>query len=369
MSKQKKKVIGCVIGTRPELIKMAPIISRLKQSSWADVFLINTAQHRSLLDNMLALFDLKPDADLNCMTTNQSLGELTGNLCKQLDVLVKNNHFDALLAAGDTSTVFITSLIAFYHHIPFGHIEAGLRTYNSREPFPEEINRILTAPLATWHFAPTEIEKNNLIRENIDPAHIIVSGNPVIDTLYWVLDSIPDTNSFQQWSNIIIVTAHRRENFGEQIKQICQAIIELSHQHQDLNFILPVHPNPNVQHDIFSLLNNRPGIHLLPPLNYSEFVHLMNKSLLILTDSGGIQEEAPALKKPVLVLRKTTERPAIISEGVGLLVGTEQNEIIRTVNELLTNKKLYAQMSRGVSPYGDGHAAERIVSFLQEKLF
>ena len=368
MNNQRQFVVGCIIGTRPEVIKMAPIIFKLKLSSWAKVFVVNTAQHRSLLDDMLDLFDLIPDADLDSMTTDQSLGELTGNLCKKLDALVKNNRFDVLLAAGDTTTVFASSLIAFYHNIPFGHIEAGLRTYNFKEPFPEEINRILTAPLATWNFAPTELEKNNLIRENIDPSKIIVTGNPVIDALYWVLKNKPDPHSFQQWSNIVIVTAHRRENFGEHVKNICQAVIELSNQFNHINFVFPVHPNPHVQNDIFLLLNEKPGIHLLPPLRYDEFAHLMNRALLILTDSGGIQEEAPALNKPVVVLRNITERPAIISEGVGVLVGTDRKQIIRTVSELLTNKNLYSKMARGISPYGDGKTAERIISCLKQKL-
>ncbi|HGF0818521.1 TPA: non-hydrolyzing UDP-N-acetylglucosamine 2-epimerase, partial [Legionella pneumophila] len=368
MNNSKHFVIGCIIGTRPEVIKMAPIIFKLKACSWAKVFIINTAQHRSLLDDMLGLFDLTPDADLDCMTNDQSLGELTGTLCKKLDVLVKKYRFDVLLAAGDTTTVFVSSLVAFYNHIRFGHVEAGLRTYNSREPFPEEINRILTAPLATWHFAPTELEKENLVRENIAPSKIIVTGNSVIDALYWVLKNKPDPHSFRQWSNIIIVTAHRRENFGDNIRNICEAIIGLSKQFKHVNFVFPVHPNPHVQNDILLLLNEKPGIHLLPPLRYDEFAHLMNQSLLILTDSGGIQEEAPALNKPVVVLRNVTERPAIITEGVGILVGTDKKQIIMTVSELLTNKKLYSKMARGVSPYGDGYTAERVISFLKQKL-
>ncbi|MFA6303750.1 MAG: UDP-N-acetylglucosamine 2-epimerase (non-hydrolyzing) [Legionella sp.] len=369
MNKSGRLVIGCIIGTRPEVIKMAPIIFKLKASSWAEVFVIDTAQHRGLLDDMLGLFDLVPDADLDSMTKDQSLGELTGNLCKKLDALVKNNRFDALLAVGDTTTVFVSALIAFYYQIPFGHIEAGLRSYNSKEPFPEEINRILTAPLATWHFAPTELEKNDLIRENIDPAKIIVTGNPVIDALHWVLENKPDPHFVEQWSNSVIVTAHRRENFGENIKHICEAVIELSQQFEHINFVFPVHPNPHVQEDIFLLLNDKKGIHLLPPLRYDEFAHLMNRSLLILTDSGGIQEEAPALNKPVVVLRNLTERPAIISEGVGVLVGTEKAKIISTVSELLSNKELYSKMARGVSPYGDGQSAERIINFLKQQIY
>lgn len=368
MTVPRRLIIGCIIGTRPEIIKMAPVIFELKKCSWAEVFIINTAQHRSLLDEMLALFELKPDADLDSMTVDQSLGELTGTLCKKLDTLVKNHHFDILLGAGDTTTVFVSSLIAFYYHIPFGHIEAGLRTYNSREPFPEEINRILTAPLATWHFAPTVLEKDNLLRENIAADQIIVTGNPVIDSLYWVINNKPETYAFLQWDNIIIVTCHRRENFGTNLKNICEAIILLAKKFTDFNFVLPVHPNPHVQDDIFHLLNKKPGIHLLPPLRYDEFAHLMNRSILILTDSGGIQEEAPALRKPVVVLRNITERPAIISEDLGVLAGTDTDTIVALVSELLTNKKRYNEMARGISPYGDGHAAERILSCLEKEI-
>lgn len=367
MNRSERLVFGCIIGTRPEVIKMAPVISKLKACGWVDVFVINTAQHRSLIDDMLSLFDLTPDADLDCMMVDQSLGQLTGNLCNKLENLVKKHHFDALLAAGDTTTVFASSLIAFYHHIPFGHIEAGLRTYNSKMPFPEEINRILVAPLATWHFAPTELEKNNLLCENIAPYKIIVTGNPVIDALHWVLENKPDTHSFSEWPNIIIVTAHRRENFGDNIKNICKAVIELSCKFKDVNFVFPVHPNPRVQNDINLLLKDKPGVHLLPPLRYDEFAHLMSHSLLILTDSGGIQEEAPALNIPVLVLRSTTERPAIITEGVGFLVGTDKEHIIEKVSELLTNKDLYSKMASGVSPYGDGNTSERIVNFLKKQ--
>ncbi|MCP0913406.1 MULTISPECIES: non-hydrolyzing UDP-N-acetylglucosamine 2-epimerase [Legionella] len=365
---QRQFVIGCIVGTRPELIKMAPIIFKLKASAWAKVLFINTAQHRSLLDDMLTLFDLAPDVDLDVMTVDQSLGGLTASLCKKLENLVNNQYFDALLAAGDTTTVFVSSLIAFYHHIPFGHIEAGLRTYNSKEPFPEEINRILTAPLAVWHFAPTELEKVNLLRENIASAKIVVTGNPVIDSLYWVLKHKPADDLYTHWHNIVLVTAHRRENFGEPIKNICQAVIKLSKQFPHVHFLFPVHPNPNVQKDIHAMLNKKPGIHLLPPLRYDEFAHLMNRCLLVLTDSGGIQEEAPALNKPVVILRKITERPAVISEGVGVLVGTKTQQIVSKVSELLSSEAAYSKMTPGKSPYGDGHAAERIVNYVKQQL-
>jgi UDP-N-acetylglucosamine 2-epimerase (non-hydrolysing) len=359
--------VGCIIGTRPEFIKMAPIIFQLQASSWATVFFINTAQHRDMLDNLFDVFDLYPDADLDSMTPNQSLGELTGTLCKKLDALVKQQHFDVLLAAGDTTTVFVSSLVAFYNKIPFGHIEAGLRTYNTMEPFPEEINRVLTAPLATWHFAPTEAERQNLLHENIASSKIIVTGNPVIDALFWVLKNKPNTQP-QNISNIIVVTAHRRENFGKNIQTICSAIIDLTHQFEHINFVFPIHPNPQVQKNIETLLINTPRVHLLPPLKYDEFAHLLQNALLVLTDSGGIQEEAPALGKPVLVLRNTTERPAIITEGVGLLIGTEKDDIINAVSQLLTDQNAYKTMARGVSPYGDGHAAKRIVNFLETHL-
>ena len=242
---------------------MAPIIFKLQQCPWAKVIIVNTAQHRNLLDGMFTLFKITPDVDLDSMTANQTLGTLTGNLCIKLEALVKQHHFDALLAIGDTTTVFVTSLIAFYHQIPFGHVEAGLRTYSITEPFPEEVNRVLTAPLSHWHFAPTKIEKENLMRENIPSSHIIITGNPVIDTLHWVLENTPDPGVLKELDNIVIVTAHRRENFGKNMRNICHAIIELSEKLEHINFVFPVHPNPNVQNDILFLLNGRPKIHSL----------------------------------------------------------------------------------------------------------
>ncbi|WP_419418448.1 non-hydrolyzing UDP-N-acetylglucosamine 2-epimerase [Legionella sp. D16C41] len=356
--------IGCIIGTRPEVIKMYPIIRRLQACSWAKVTIINTAQHRGLLDDLLTFFQIKPDIDLDTMMVNQSLGSLTSNLCSKLEPLIAKHQFHVLLAAGDTTTVFVSALIAFYNQIHFGHIEAGLRTYNAHQPFPEEINRVLTAPLASWHFAPTIAEKENLVRENISPEKIIVTGNPVIDTLYWTLTQSANLSQFEHLHNIIIVTAHRRENFGNNLENICTSIIELAKKF-DVNFVFPVHPNPHVQTVIAKRLAHQSNIHLLSPLRYDEFVHLMKCCILILTDSGGIQEEGPALGKPVLVLRNTTERPAIITEGVGLLVGTEQENIIKLVANLLDDSNFYASLAKGVSPYGDGHASERIVNYLQ----
>lgn len=362
-----KYTIGCIVGTRPEVIKMAPVVFQLRQCPWANVLLINTAQHRKLLDDMFKVFDLTPDVDLNCMTFDQSLGELTGQLCQKLDILFKKHPIDALLAAGDTTTVFVSALAAFYNKIPFGHIEAGMRSFNQAEPFPEEINRILTAPLATWHFAPTSTEKAHLLKENIAPSNIIITGNPVIDALYWVLDNKP-SNVLSHLSNIILVTTHRRENFGANLKNICQALITLTHRFPHLHFVIPVHPNPNVQKDIASMLANIPGIHLTAPMQYDEFAHLMQRSLFVLTDSGGIQEEAAALGKPILILRDITERGAIISQELGLLIGTKVDAIVDSVSKLVTDASFFKTLAKGISPYGDGKAALRIVASLEQQL-
>ncbi len=368
LSKNKKIVIACVIGTRPEVIKMAPVILALQACEWAKVLLINTAQHRELTDDMLTIFDLKSDIDLNLMKPDQSLGSLSGKLCIELDRLIHQQKFDLVLGVGDTTTVFIASLISFYQRIPFGHIEAGLRSHQLLEPFPEEMNRLLTAPLATWHFAPTLLEKENLIKERIDENHILVTGNTVIDALHWVIQHKPEHHFMRSLSKFIIVTVHRRENFGEQLDQICEAIIQLSSRFKDVEFIIPMHPNPNVRKTIEHQLMNRGNIHLLSPLGYTEFANLMSRAILIMTDSGGIQEEAPALKKPLVILRGVTERAAILSEELGILAGTETKSIVDTVSELLTNPTLYAKMSRGVSPYGDGHAADRIVDHIHRQL-
>lgn len=365
--KDRQVVIACVIGTRPEVIKMAPVILELQTCEWAKVILINTAQHRELTDEMLAIFDLKSDIDLNLMEPNQSLGRLSGKLCIELDRLIDQYQFDLVLGVGDTTTVFIASLIAFYQRIPFAHIEAGLRSHQLMEPFPEEMNRLLTAPLATWHFAPTILERENLLREHIDERHIMVTGNTVIDALHWVIQHKPEPHFMSSLSKFIIVTVHRRENFGEHLEQICEAILQLTNRFKDIEFIIPVHPNPNVRSTIERNLLNHQNIHLLSPLGYTEFANLMNRAILIMTDSGGIQEEAPALRKPLVILRGVTERTAVLSEELGILAGTETKPIVDTVSELLTNPTLYAKMSRGVSPYGDGHAADRIVDYIHRQ--
>lgn len=360
-------VIACIIGTRPEVIKMAPVVLGLQACDWARVILINTAQHRELTDDMLRIFNLKSDIDLDLMEPNQSLGRLSGKLCLKLDELIRQHQFDLVLGVGDTTTVLIASLISFYQRVPFGHIEAGLRSHQLLEPFPEEMNRLLTAPLATWHFAPTLLEKENLLKEHIDEHHIVVTGNTVIDALHWVIQHKPEHDFMRELSKFIIVTVHRRENFGDHLDQICEAILQLANRFKDIEFVIPVHPNPNVGTIIERHLLHQQRIHLLAPLGYTQFANLMHRAILIMTDSGGIQEEAPALKKPLVILRGVTERAAILSEELGILAGTETKSIVETVTELLTNPLLYAKLSRGVSPYGDGHAADRIIDYIHRQ--
>ena len=364
----KPVVIACIIGTRPEVIKMAPVVLGLQACDWARVILINTAQHRELTDDMLRIFNLKSDIDLDLMEPNQSLGSLSGKLCLKLDELIRQHQFDLVLGVGDTTTVLIASLISFYQRVPFGHIEAGLRSHQLLEPFPEEMNRLLTAPLASWHFAPTLLEKQNLLKEHIDEQHIVVTGNTVIDALHWVIQYKPEHDFMRSLSKFIIVTVHRRENFGEHLDQICEAILQLANRFKDIEFVIPVHPNPNVGTIIDRHLLHQQRIHLLAPLGYTQFANLMHRAILIMTDSGGIQEEAPALKKPLVILRGVTERTAILSEELGILAGTETKSIVETVTELLTNPMLYAKMSRGESPYGDGHAADRIIDYIHRQL-
>lgn len=363
-----KYTIGCIVGTRPELIKMAPIIFKLQASTWAKPYLINTAQHRELLDELMELFGLKADIDLNVMTNNQTLSDLSSTLIAKLDKVFAKKRLDAILAAGDTTTAFISALVAFYRNIPFGHIEAGMRTHQSRNPFPEEMNRVLIAPLTTWHFAPTIQEKKNLLQENINQNMIFITGNPGIDSLYWVLANTSDNLRFESMSNMVLITIHRRESFGPPLETICDIILKLSQQFKSLIFVWPVHPNPNVQQVLQAKLANKPGIYLTHPLRYDEFAHALKRCLFVITDSGGIQEEAPALNKPVLILRNTTERTALVSEGLGLLVGTHQQNICHHVKQLLENKDTYDHMSRGPSPYGDGNAAQRIVEQLKHEL-
>lgn len=359
--------ILCVVGTRPEAIKMAPIILALKRDSELDVRVLATAQHRHLLDQVMKVFDIEPDIDLDIMRPNQALTTLTARLLLDLDDVLHAEKPDAVLAQGDTTTVMAVALGCFYHKIPFGHVEAGLRTWDMQNPFPEEMNRVIAGRLAKWHFAPTESSRYNLLREGVADADIVVTGNTVIDALLSVADrEVELPVGLDPTKRLILVTAHRRENFGEPFEQVCRAILTLLEHNPDVQVLYPVHPNPNVRDTAHRLLGQHPRVVLCDPLDYLPFVAAMKRAYLILSDSGGVQEEAPALGKPVLVLRHETERPEAVEEGVVMLVGTDFDTIVLEAQRLLDDESAYRFMARGVSPYGDGHAAERIVKVLRD---
>lgn len=363
-----KKVI-CVIGTRPEAIKMAPLIHELRLQAWANVKVLATAQHRQLLDQVNQFFGIRPDIDLDIMRERQTLTLLTANLLTKVDVFLESEKPDLVLVQGDTTTVMAVSLACFYRNIPIGHVEAGLRTGDIRNPFPEEANRCIVGRLATWHFAPTEQAKSNLIREGIDENRILVSGNTVIDALlYAVKKDVKLNYESNTDKKIILVTSHRRENFGKPLEEISSAVATLAKKYRDYQFVFPVHPNPNVRETVYRFLGAESNISLIQPLEYPQFVHLMKNSFVILTDSGGVQEEAPALGKPVLVLRDETERPEAVAAGVVKIVGPHSDKIITEASMLLDDSEYYKSMARGVSPYGDGHASERICCFLRDKI-
>jgi UDP-N-acetylglucosamine 2-epimerase (non-hydrolysing) len=363
------KHILCIVGTRPEGIKMAPLIKALKREPWARVTVLATAQHRDLLDQVLSLFDIRPDVDLDIMRPNQTLSELTARLITALDNKFAELAPDVVLAQGDTTTVMTAALVAFYRRIAFGHVEAGLRTHDLDNPFPEEMNRVVAGHLARWHFVPTERSRQNLLREGIADTAVHVTGNTVIDALLevaasdWPLDIPLDPSK-----RLVLVTAHRRENFGEPFRAVCRAIRILVDRHEDIEVLYPVHPNPNVSATARELLGDHPRIRLCAPLDYAPFVEAQKRAYLILTDSGGVQEEAPALGKPVLVLRTETERPEAVDEGVVRLVGTDQARIVEEASRLLDDEEAYRAMARGVSPYGDGEASRRIVEVLRGEL-
>jgi UDP-N-acetylglucosamine 2-epimerase (non-hydrolysing) len=373
-------IVLSVFGTRPEAVKMAPVIKELeKHQDKIRSLICVTAQHRQMLDQVLDLFEIKPDVDLGLMEDNQTLSQITARALTSLDNVLKEIKPDWVLVQGDTTTSMVASLAAFYHGVRIGHIEAGLRTYNKRAPFPEEINRRLTSVIADLHFAPTEKAKENLLKEGVDEERIFVTGNTIIDALLMIVkrQSQPDVQekwkrhftdkfgiSFDNGRRRILVTGHRRESFGEGFENICNALREIAHSYEDVEIIYPVHLNPNVQEPVRRILNNTRRIYLIPPLDYEPFVYLMSKSYLIMTDSGGIQEEAPSLAKPVLVMRETTERPEAVERGIARLVGTDQNRIISETKLLLSNNETYLAMSMGHNPYGDGEAAARIIKAL-----
>jgi UDP-N-acetylglucosamine 2-epimerase (non-hydrolysing) len=360
------RTILCVVGTRPEAVKMAPVVLELRRRPWARVRVLATAQHRQMLDQVLGLFGIQPDVDLDLMRPNQGLADLTARMLTALDGTLEAEGPAAVLAQGDTTTVLTTALACFYRRIPFGHVEAGLRTGDLDYPFPEEMNRSVAGRLARLHFAPTESARANLLREGTDPASIHVTGNTVIDALLQVAArEAPLPEGVPDGRRLILVTAHRRENFGEPLRQICRALRTLAERNPDVHVLYPVHLNPNVTDVVRPALGAHPRVTLCEPLDYLPFVAAMKRSTLILSDSGGVQEEAPALGKPVLVLRAETERPEAVEAGVVKLVGTSESAIVAEAQRLLDDPAAYRAMARGVSPYGDGHAAERIADVLQ----
>ena len=374
------KKILVVFGTRPEAIKMAPVVKQLRidNEKWR-IGVCVTAQHREMLDQVLDIFDIKPDYDLNIMKPNQDLYDITSNILLGIKNVLNDFKPDLVLVHGDTTTTFATTLAAFYQKIDVGHVEAGLRTGNIYSPWPEEANRKLTGVLVKYHFAPTNTAKNNLLKEGIKEDNIVVTGNTVIDALFLALEKIKNDKNLEEKmiknlpfsilnSQFILITGHRRENFGEGFINICKAIKELALKYHDINFIYPVHLNPNVRKPVNEILSDAGNVYLMEPLDYLPFVYLMSESYLILTDSGGIQEEAPSLGKPVLVMRDTTERPEAVEAGTVKLVGTNKEKIIGEVSKLIEDKNEYNKMSKANNPYGDGKASKKIIKFLRKKI-
>ncbi len=358
-----------MVGTRPEAIKMAPLVHALRHSSHLEPVVIATAQHREMLDQVLEIFDIKSDYDLDLMRPNQSLASLTSRLISSLDDVVREIAPSAMLVQGDTTSVMAASLVSFYNNVPVGHVEAGLRTNDMRNPFPEEMNRVVTGRLARWHFAPTRSAAQNLLNERVPADTVFVTGNTVIDALFEAREH-PAKVSRQvpAGRKMMLVTTHRRENFGEPLRRICGAILELLERDETLDVLFPVHPNPNVSAIVREMLGGHSRVELCAPLDYLSFVAAMESADIVLSDSGGVQEEAPALGKPVLVLRDETERPEAVSFGVAALVGTEASSIVSRAQRLLGDPAAYSEMARGASPYGDGLAARRIVALLERTI-
>lgn len=360
--KNRKISVICVLGTRPEAIKMVPVIRILNASDWAKCVVVVTAQHRGLLDQMLKKFEINSDYDLNLMQPNQSLGAITSLMLPKLEKIIQDEDADVVLAQGDTATVFNAALAAFHKQVSFGHLEAGLRSNNLSHPFPEEGYRQMVSRLTRWHFAPTKNAAENLLQEGILRENIFVVGNTGIDTLLQTANMLPATakNSYRY----ILLTAHRRENFGQPLKNIFQAVLDILSKYQDIQVIYPVHPNPNVRKLAYDMLGSEPRVKLVEPMDYFEFIQAMQSACIILTDSGGVQEEAPALGKPVLVLRETTERPEPIEEGVAKLIGTNTSKITEEVSLLLSDPAHYQSMARVCMPYGDGQAANKLIQII-----
>jgi len=371
------KKILTVFGTRPEAIKMAPLVKALEKEAW-DSRVCVTAQHREMLGQVLDLFQITPDYDLDIMKQRQDLYDVTTGILSKIKDVLRAFKPDMVLVHGDTTTTFVISLAAFYEQIPIGHVEAGLRTGNLYSPWPEEANRKLTGALTTIHFTPTERSRQNLLREGVDPVSIQVTGNTVIDALQWVVGKLEKSNEelvklenqfkfLNKKSRMILVTGHRRESFGGGFENICKALKEIAIKFPESQIVYPVHLNPNVSEPVRRLLANIENIYLIEPLDYLPFVYMMSKAYLILTDSGGIQEEAPYMGKPVLVMRDTTERPEGIEAGIVKLVGTNKDIIVASIDELMNNREKYLSMSKAINPYGDGLACKRIISALKQQ--
>jgi len=367
-----------IFGTRPEAIKMAMLCRKLSKTKGVEHKVCVTAQHRQMLDQVLDFFEIKPDFDLNIMKSGQDLTDITCEVLKGLRELFKSYRPDMILVHGDTTTCMATSLAAFYAGIKVGHVEAGLRTGNLQSPFPEEANRVLVSKIADFNFSATEINRQNLLSEGISPEKIIVTGNTVIDSLLFAKNKMNSfseevTNSLvrnifeKHHPRIILVTGHRRENIGEGFINICRALKEIAQKHPEVEIVYPVHLNPKIQKPVKQVLNEIPNIHLIKPLSYPDFVYAMKHSFFIVTDSGGVQEEAPGLGKPVLVMRDTTERPEAIDAGTAKLVGADYDKITKGIESLLTNEEEYNRMAKAHNPYGDGRAVERIIDKLIHK--
>lgn len=381
------KKVMLVFGTRPEAIKMAPLVKAFQRKKGEyETIVCVTGQHREMLDQVLRIFEIEPDYDLNIMKQGQDLYDVTSRVLLGMRSALSSFTPDIVLVHGDTTTSTAAALAAFYKQIPVGHVEAGLRTHNIYSPWPEEMNRQITGRIAAYHFAPTPLSRENLLKENVSDSKIVVTGNTVIDALYWVVDKFKSDKNLSQkvgmalikagynierlmtGKKMVLITGHRRENFGEGFINICNAIKNLKTRYPDVDFVYPMHLNPNVREPIHKVfgenLSNLGNLFFIEPLEYLSFVYLMEKSTIVLTDSGGIQEEAPGLGKPVLVMRDTTERPEALSAGTVSLVGTNYNKIVEGVSLLLENQEEYEKMSKAVNPYGDGHACERILKFM-----
>jgi UDP-N-acetylglucosamine 2-epimerase (non-hydrolysing) len=367
MTSPRKKLM-VVIGTRPEAIKLAPVVAAIQASSWAECELVLTGQHKELIDPLVEQFALPVRHNLQSMRHDQALAPVTARILEGLDQLIVATQPHAIIGQGDTVSVLAASMAAFFRQVPFAHVEAGLRTGNLHLPFPEEMNRVLTSRMSRWHFAPTDTARGHLLREGVPEADVFVTGNTVIDALQMTLRQAVPALPCRPGREFILITAHRRENHGQPMQDICNAIARLADRRPGLDFIYPVHPNPRVREVAHARLSGRDNVLLIEPCDYPVFCHLMSRARLILSDSGGVQEEAPALGKPVLVLRQETERPEAVQWGCNRLVGTTQASIEQAVDTLLSDAQAYARMAAAGSPYGDGEASQRVLRVLEHNL-